>query len=158
MGIVPNFNNKAIEEYMLKKQKLLDTLIIRNLNYLGMKCVVLARTLDTYKDRTANLRNSIGYVVVKDGKITRTQFESQGRGEEWSSKDEEGEKVGLRLAKELAKEFSEGYALIVVAGMEYASYVEDVHGLDVLRPSENLAKSELDTIAKGIISSMSKAV
>lgn len=157
MGIVPNFDNKAIEQYMANKQKTLETLIMRNLNYLGMKCIVLARTLDTYKDRTANLRNSIGYVIVNNGKVMGTQFESQGRGSEWTSDDGEGEKVGKELALKLAKEFTEGFALIVVAGMEYASYVEDVHGLDVLKPAENLAQSELDTIAKNIINSMTKA-
>lgn len=142
---------------MAKKQRTLETLIMRNLNYLGMKCIVLARTLDTYKDRTANLRNSIGYVIVRNGKVMGTQFESQGRGSEWTSEDGEGEKVGKELALSLAKEFTEGFALIVVAGMEYASYVEDVHGLDVLKPAENLAQSELDTIAKNIINSMTKA-
>lgn len=157
MGIVPNFDMSAIEQYMQQKMQLLDTLIVRNLNYLGMKCIINARTLDTYKDRTANLRNSIGYVIVKNGNIVKTQFEAQGRGEGFKTGDQQGELVGKALAIDLAKNFAEGYTLIVVAGMEYASYVEDIHHLAVLKPAENMAKGEINQIVQGILSSMSKS-
>lgn len=157
MGIVPNFDMKGLQNYMEDRKKLLESLILRNLNYLGMKCIQIAKSTDTYIDRTGNLRNSIGYVIVKHGQILESQFPVDGRGPEYSQATESGEVVGEEFAKELAKIYSDGYALIIVAGMYYASYVEDYHHLPVLQPAENLAKSELDRVAQNIVNGMEKA-
>lgn len=154
MGIEANFDMPSLEAYMQKKKRQLENLLRRNLNYLGMRCVVLARTLNTYQDQTANLRNSIGYVVVVNGKIRDSFFNADERGKDFDPNGPKGEEVGEALAKNLAEEFTEGYALIVVAGMNYASYVEDVHHLDVLKPAETFAKSQIDRVAKGIIEAM----
>ena len=152
MGIEANFDMKAIDKYLSERLDTLDELIIRNLNFLGMKCVSLAKSLDTYKDRTANLRNSIGYVVLKNGRVKYENFKAEKQGAELS--EESGVLIGLEFARDLAKRFSEGYVLIVVAGMQYASYVEDIHHLDVLSSAEKLAESEIENVAKKIINSM----
>ena len=156
MGIEANFNRAAIQEYLSGKLDRFDELILRNLNYLGMECVTIAKNLDTYVDRTANLRNSIGYVVVKNGRIKYQNFSSDTSATE--SSQENGEQIGRDFAKELAQGFTEGYTLIVVAGMKYASYVEDVHHLDVLKPAENYAESNISEIAKSIVNSMKNAL
>ena len=156
MGIEAQFDMGAIDSYLQSKLNLLDDLILRNLNYLGMKCVALAKNLDTYIDRTANLRNSIGYVIVKNGRVKYENFKAEKQGTEES--DKSGDKIGLEFALEVAKRFSEGYVLIVVAGMYYASYVEDIHHLDVLKPSENLAANEIELISQRIINSMVRAL
>lgn len=156
MGIEANIDWSEVNRYLEERKKTLDRLIVRNLNYLGMRCVITARTLNTYQDQTANLRNSIGYMIVKHGQISDTFFENGGRGPEYDSTETPGEVTGKQLAKEIAKNFSEGYALIVVAGMDYASYVEDVHGLDVLRPAETMAETEINGIVDSIIKSMSR--
>lgn len=156
MGIEAKFNMASLEDYLQQKKRQLENLIRKNLNYLGMKCVVLARTLNTYEDQTANLRNSIGYVVVINGKITDSFFGVEKRGSKFKSTDPKGEEVGEALAKKLAEEFTEGYTLIVVAGMNYAIYVEDVHHLDVLKPAETLAKNEINKVVEGIVASMRK--
>nr|WP_315026081.1 hypothetical protein [uncultured Chryseobacterium sp.] len=122
-----------------------------------MECVTLAKNLDTYTDRTANLRNSIGYIVVKHGNVIDSMFEAKERGSAFNSDDPAGEKVGENLARSLAKDFGNGYAVIVVAGMEYASYVEDIHHLDVLKPAEVIARTRIYQIAKSIVNSMRRA-
>ncbi len=157
MGITPNFDFKSLEGYMQGKKEVLDQLILRNLNYLGLKCVSVARSLNTYTDRTGNLRNSIGYLVLKEGIIQDTFFEAENRGPEYKAGELPGERVGEDFAKKLAEEFTEGYILVVVAGMEYASYVEDVHHLDVLQPAETMAEIEIDQIVESILKSMKKA-
>lgn len=157
MGIEPRFNMNQINSYLQEKINTLDELMIRNLNYLGMECVTLAKNLDTYTDRTANLRNSIGYVVVKHGNIIDSMFEAKERGSAFDSDETPGEQVGEEFAKELAKDFGNGYAVIVVAGMEYASYVENVHHLDVIKPAEVLAKTRINQIAQSIVNSMKRA-
>ena len=41
----------------------------------------------------------------------------------------------------LAKEYSQTYAMVVVAGMDYASYVENMNGKDVLASTRLWAES-----------------
>ena len=55
----------------------------------------------------------------------------------------DGIKEGKELAKELAKQYTSGYALIVVAGMNYAEYVEAMDNKNVLASAELLARREL---------------
>lgn len=157
MGVKANFDWNGIDKYLEDRRKLLENLILRNLNYLGMKCVTYAKSLDTYKDQTGNLRNSIGYVIVRNGQIVESLFQSDSQGKENKNSEKSGEEEGIKFAKEAAQNFREGYVLIVVAGMDYASYVEDVHHLDVLQPAETLAKSEIQKIVVSIVESMKKA-
>lgn len=157
MGVKANFDWNGIDKYLEDRRKLLENLILRNLNYLGMKCVTYAKSLDTYKDQTGNLRNSIGYVIVRNGQIVESLFQSDSQGQENKTSEKSGEEEGIKFAKEAAQNFREGYVLIVVAGMDYASYVEDVHHLDVLQPAETLAKSEIQKIIVSIVESMKKA-
>lgn len=157
MGIEANFDMNQINAYLQQQTRRLDDLMIRNLNYLGMECVNLAKSLDTYTDRTGNLRNSIGYIVVKHGNIISSKFEAGQRGSEFDSDETPGEKVGETFAKELVSNFPVGYALIVVAGMEYASYVEDVKHLDVIAPAETHANTRIKQIAQSIVNSMKRA-
>ena len=48
----------------------------------------------------------------------------------------QGVKVGKDLAEELAKRYSNDYALVIVAGMNYAEYVEAMDNKDVLASTE----------------------
>ncbi|MDV3750656.1 hypothetical protein CMU19_04515 [Elizabethkingia anophelis] len=154
MGIESNFDMGAINSYLNNRLRTLEELVVRNLNYLGMQCVTIAKNLDTYKDRSGNLRNSIGYIVVAKGVVVNSLFEGSTAGNGKSTSDEKGDKVGAAFARGLAEKYSEGYVLIVVAGMKYASYVEDVHHLAVLEPAENYAKSNMLSVANRIVNSM----
>lgn len=156
MGIEPRFNMNQINSYLQERINTLDELMIRNLNYLGEECVNLAKNLDTYQQQTGNLRNSIGYVVVKHGNVINSKFEVKERGPKFNSNETPGEVVGENFAKEIAISYPQGYCLIVVAGMEYASYVENVHGKDVLHPSQVLAKTRINQIAQSLVNTMRK--
>lgn len=133
MAITPLFNISDVENQIAdaideQKKVLTNTFI-----YVGKKCVNKARSLDTYKDQTGNLRSSIGYIVLNDGvEISSSGFSTVKKGSE-------GKMLGKEFIKELAKQNSEGLVLIVVAGMNYASYVEAM-GLDVLTSAELLAE------------------
>ena len=50
---------------------------VKVLQYIGEQCVKLAREKGTYNDITGNLRNSIGYVLVKNGSIISKNFEQR---------------------------------------------------------------------------------
>lgn len=106
---------------------------IYNLSYVGERVLNEARSTNSYKDQTGNLRSSIGYVIVVDGKIVKTSsFETVKVGGQGSSK-------GREYALKIAAQFPQGIALIVVAGMNYASYVS-AKGYNVLDTAELLAQ------------------
>lgn len=120
--------NAYIEQQI---ERMIDALI-RTLQYVGERCLNAARRTNSYTDRTGNLRSSLGYVIVVDGKIAyESDFEVVKKGKT-------GAKNGAKFAKEVARQFPEGVVLIVVAGMKYAAYVS-AKGYDVIDSAELLA-------------------
>lgn len=107
---------------------------ITGLAAIGEHAVTIARDQGSYNDITGNLRSSIGYVILRDGEPVL-----QGESRQYSGPKGDGEdgvKVADELLEQLRSEYPEGLVLIVCAGMEYASYVEDIHGLDVLTSAQ----------------------
>lgn len=137
MGLKPTFSPADIRAKLESGAKRIETAIITRLAYLGEECVNHARSLDTYKDQTGNLRSSVGYLIARDGRILKQFFET-------ANKDEGGKGKGTarKIALEVLAGAGSGYALIVVAGMNYAAKVE-AKGLDVLSSAEQYAKKEL---------------
>ena len=66
-----------------------------------------------------------------------------------------GIKVGQSVAENIGKE-TKGVALVVVAGMNYAAYVE-AKGYNVLASAEHLAERELPRMLEKLISSVKRA-
>lgn len=142
MGLKPRFTSPQVKAYLDRQLKKIDAAIVFRLGVLGEECVNIARNLNTYKDQTGNLRSSIGYVVVKDGKPVKKDFKSV-------SKDDGGKGVATaeKLAMSLTSGLGGGYGIIVVAGMNYASAVE-AKGYDVLSSAEQFAKKQLPGLKK----------
>lgn len=135
-----NFDN-YLEDYLTS----IKALLVRNLSIVGEKCVAAARDRkqeESWFDQTGNLRSSIGYIVVVDGKVTNEGGFKQIKG------GNEGADEGRRFAKNVAREFARGFALIVVAGMNYAAHVEAMENKDVLASSELLAKKLVPEMLK----------
>lgn len=119
-----------IEKEIVRAHKL----TLRMFSYLGEKCLIEARDRPqsvSWIDHTGNLRSSVGYVVVYNGSIVKyggfTGLGTEGKGE------------GKSLAESLASKFHSCYALVVVAGMNYASKVEAIENKCVLASAELLA-------------------
>ena len=133
---------------------------------LGNRAVALAVEKGEYENITGNLRSSIGYVVVKNGKIIDeggfTKIPGRGanmqkvsfiaRGELVSFKargksgdGSEGSKQGIEYARKIASQYPKGLVLVVVAGMEYASYVNS--RFDVLNTAGSYIDSQMKKIA-----------
>ena len=143
LGIVRNV--KAKTENL--KQRCIDTFC-----YIGERCVTEARKAGEYNDITGNLRSSIGYVVLVNGKTHQygkpktfrgSVKVKNSKGRLVRSRGNEGVKeaqnVLEKLAKEFASKYPKGIVLIVSAGMKYAIYVEEIHNLNVLTSAELLA-------------------
>jgi len=101
-----------------------------------MQVVTDAKQLDTYKDRTNNLRSSIGYVIYNNGEHVADNFETAGVGSEGDGAH--GLEVGRQVAEDTAAMFPSGIVAVVVAGESYALFVE-ARGYDVITgPSQTL--------------------
>ena len=130
-----------IDRYTEQKLKGLEQAVIRTLAYCGELCLNVARSTNSYKDQTGNLRSSIGYVVAVDGRIvSKSSFETVKEGGQ-------GSKQGAAFAKQLVRRFPKGICLIVVAGMEYAVHVKN-RGYDVLDSSELTADRIVPSMLK----------
>lgn len=121
-----------IDAYIKERMNRLKQAIIYNLCAIGEKVHNEAIESGSYKDRTKNLRSSVGYIVVVDGQVYKTGSFGKPDG------NSEGKNAGMSYARSLAGKFPKGIVLIVVAGMRYASYVS-AKGYNVLDSSELLA-------------------
>ena len=108
--------------------------IIEMLSYIGERAVTIAREQGNYMNRTGNLRSSIGYIVLQDGEPVRQSGDYIVSGTEGAG--DEGAQKARELLARLQSEYPQGIVLIVCAGMNYASYVEDIHGKDVLTSAQ----------------------
>lgn len=112
--------------------------------YVGESFIAEARQRNTYVDKTANLRNSIGYIAVTDGETTEG-FKGYVR-----KVSPEGMDEGKRTAHgERTK--VKGMGLIMVAGMSYGAAVE-AKGFDVISNTVNnvkpMYKKKIDKVLK----------
>lgn len=144
MPIECKTSRAQIDKALQKQMERMHTAIIRKLCYIGEEAVNYARNTSLkgrdYKDQTHNLRSSTGYVVTYDGKIV---FSSDFRPD--SETGTEGAQAGRNYAEQIAAKQGKGYALIVVAGMNYARYVS-AKGYDVLDSAELKARELIHTL------------
>lgn len=136
---------REIEAAMQREYEVL----FETLAYVGESAVAHARSLvspnakdfneripphqPNYIDWTANLRSSIGYVVISEGRVVAgSAFETIKNGRE-------GPEEGRKFAESMLSKFATGIHLVVVAGMKYASCVS-AKGYDVLDSAELLAE------------------
>lgn len=141
--ITPQFTPADIERMLQEKIAKYEEKIVRILRFVGEKCINEAREYGSYQDRTGNLRSSIGYVVLKDGKsIEKGGFQLTKSGGN-------GQKEGEAFINKVTSQYSKGFVLVVVAGMRYASYVE-AHNYNVLTSAELLAEREVPKLLKAL--------
>jgi hypothetical protein len=137
--IKASFNAKDVEKMLKAKIAGMLKAVEAQLIRIGNEFVIDARLKADFTDRTGNLRSSIGYIVTLNGEIITQDFEPANKGTDKVT----GELTGQSLAMSVADDFVSGYALIVVAGMEYAAAVESM-GKDVLTGSSLQAVASLN--------------
>lgn len=141
MGITPQFSKGAVFDEVMLFQKRLEQATIFTLQYLGESLAKYAKDNHNYTDRTGNLTNSIDYAVVKDKEIVYYDATNQPG---------EGAEEALKLAMKIASSLPNKFSLIIVAGMNYAAYVE-AKGYNVILPAELKAKKEFPIVVKELI-------
>lgn len=141
--------NAGVHARFVEFAKRIHKAMITVLQYIGEECVRQARENGNYIDHTGNLRNSIGYVLLSDGNIISSNFEERVQSKVVDKANGLGVLEGKNLADKLAKDFTKGYALIVVAGMNYAYYVETLNK-DVLDGAERYAMRVVPKMIKSL--------
>lgn len=148
-------SQKAIDALFSKAAKIIFDRVQYNLNYLGLLCIKRIRDRsgdESWYDQTGNLRSSIGYAIYSYG---RKQIESAFDSVLGSS---EGSEKGRKMVADLASKYSDTYALVVVAAMEYADYVEAIDSKDVLASTEIYAKREVERYLQKAIKEAEKEI
>ena len=141
-------------DFIAKKQEAKINALVAALDYVGMECVAEMRSqgrYNDYTDRTGNLRSSTGYAVSKDGMIVKgSQFDVRNNGS-----------VGSAEGKSAAKSASDTVGktqigLVLVAGMNYAEYVEQKR--NVMKTAIELAGREAEKYVSKIGFKLNKVI
>lgn|SRR5690625_2565043 len=130
MALIPRFSDNDIKimlEEGLEEEK---SNLIKILRRIGIEAVNKMREQGSYTDRTSNLRNSTGYLISVDGEIVDSLFNNA---------------YGEKYALEVLSEFNDQIVLLIVAGMNYASYVES-RGYNVLASGELTVRAEVNKL------------
>lgn len=153
---------EALQKRLLQKKEMVQNRLNMELLQLAEEAVTYSKDNKGYKDRTANLKNSISFALYHDGKqITK----SIGEGYNATYKDEQnkiqnnphtkGEVMQMRsnaleeYARKQGVVATSGYSLIIVAGMSYAKHVED-KGYNVLYLTRHFLYEEMKKIFENI--------
>lgn len=153
MAIKPNFTKDDVRKRFDAFLNEIEKKQIDRLQRLGEMCFVEARTNKGYMMQTGALLSSTGYEVFVDGVAIHSQFDAASGAE--SNAAETGIKSGQSIAESIGKG-TKGIALVVVAGMNYAAYVE-ARGYNVLSSAEHLAERELPRMLEKLISNIKRA-
>lgn len=138
--ITPKYKAK---EYLDSRLERFRKSIINSLSHVGEVALTQARNNHKYTDRTGNLTSSIGYCILDNGRVEiESTFEVVAGGQEGAEK-------GRQFLNQLKAENSKGIVFIMVAGMNYAKYVEAM-GLDVLDSAEIMAERMVPQILKAL--------
>ena len=147
-----------VSAYLAACKEVTDEVVFKFLAKLGLECVNRIRNRskeESWNDQTGNLRSSIGYLVTRDGQIlTQGGFEPtdapKGNGAQ-GQKDGENYATGLVGALSRSR-----MVLIVVAGMEYAVYVEARDNKDVLASTQLWAEKQVEQEMKNLEKTLQK--
>jgi len=146
MGIKAKFDKNYVRKEIAAQMAKIEGSILQILAFVGEDFVSKARqalSIDAglfkkgdYTDRTANLRGSIGYFILKNGRIVK-------RGLEGTS---EGKSAALSMLSDV-KKVEKGFQLVGVAGMDYASHVEAM-GYNVITSQAEVALVDLSSMLR----------
>jgi hypothetical protein len=140
MGIRMTTKLSEVNDMLMREAERVERLTIRALSKLGEQCVTKIRDRagdKSWYDQSGNLRSSVGYVIAHNKNIIQYSAFNQVK------QGSEGVKTGKDLAEKLAKRYSNNYVLIVVAGMNYAEFVEAMDNKDVLASTELWVKEQV---------------
>lgn len=144
IGIEATYKMRDVEAYIDKKSQEWYNRILESLRQKGRDFTSKARARTKveggFNNITWNLRESIGYLLIHDGKVIESFFPkiAEANG---------GAVTGDAFARQISTDnyFDKGIVLLMVAGMDYASFVQN-RGIDVLDTSSLEFEKELQRL------------
>lgn len=147
--IKATFTLPDIEAFINQKLIRANQAILNAYQFAGETFVREARLKSSeeggFHDITGNLRSSIGFIIIENGKQIINDFQESEIGTDKAT----GTAAGLEFAESIASEFPKGIALICVAGMGYAAAVES-KGKDVITGSTLNLQTQLKTLLRSL--------
>lgn len=140
LEIIPDFDMNEIDKDI--DAELVDWFddLVETYREAGKTFVDTAVEKANFNNITWNLRSSIGYVIIYNGEVLESYFKDLVKGTE-------GQEAGKDYAELIARflDEGEGLAMALVAGEEYAYYVQARDGFDVIDGSYIHFETELKT-------------
>lgn len=144
MATVAKFDIDKLFEGVYEKVEYIQDEVIEAIQGACLQTVVNARNLPSlsaefrniphqpnYIDDSGLLRGSIGFVIYEHGKKVVDNFEARN-----GEKGSEGAALGKKVAEQAAAQYPNDIVAVIVAGADYALYVES-KGYDVISGSCN---------------------
>jgi putative hemolysin len=136
---------RELQQKLNERKEALQRVLDMKLLQLAEEAVTHAKQNKGYRDRTANLKNSISFALFYDGELV-TQHLGDIPQPENAPKEHQGVASSLeRFCAEDGTVKPQGYSLIIVAGMEYGVYVEQ-KGYNVLHLTKYFLQDEMRKI------------
>jgi hypothetical protein len=143
LGIEMTTSEKSLLSYLEDCERKAQLVIKDMITAFGEQCVARVRdrsAQESWIDHTGNLRSSIGYSVLVDGKeLERGGFKSTSAPEGNGST---GRSDGQKFIEKIIRLYHDNYVLVIVAGMSYADEVEAIESKDVLASTESWAREK----------------
>ncbi len=141
---------RELQQRLIERKEAMKRVLDMKLLQLAEEAVSHAKWNKGYKDRTANLKNSISFalyydgelVTAKAGQIPKPEATTEGQSQVESSLESYASQDGVVAPK--------GYSLVIVAGMRYGAHVEH-KGYNVLHLTKYYLRDELRKILEETI-------
>ena len=146
---------EALKKRLMEKKQAVDNVLNMMLAELGEKAVTFSKDNKGYKDRTANLKNSISFAVFCDGKLVNKVVGSIPEPDKVKGGQSQVDNILEEYASKDGVVAPKGYTIIVVAGMSYAKHVED-KGYNVLYLTRHFLNDGIKAIAKELLEMIQK--
>lgn len=145
MGIKVKTTKAQFTGYVKERIEAIIEAQINILEYVGAKAyeaqMSTRGSAGVYLSQTGNLQSSTGYAVLYKGEVVKQAgFEPSEGTEQGAAGVVEGKAYLTEIIAELQ---NTDLALVIVAGMKYAVYVETLHNLNVLTTAELWAEKLL---------------
>ena len=141
---------RELQRRLNERKEALQRVLNMKLLQLAEEAVTHAKHNKGYKDRTANLKNSISFALFYNGELITQQIGNIPLPNE-APKEHQGVESNLEsFCSEQGVVRPKGYSLIIVAGMEYGVYVEQ-KGYNVLHLTKYYLRDEMKKILEETI-------
>lgn len=141
---------EALQRKLLQKKENLINVLDMRLTQLAVEAVTYSKEHKGYKDRTANLKNSISFALFYNGELINTHIGKLEKPDEVEGGQAQVKSNLEGYANQPGVVSPKGYTLIIVAGMNYGAHVEH-KGYNVLYLTRHYLRKEMSKILKDII-------